>query len=303
MEPLKLCGYSERGMINALCYEMCYSPDSLRLVREFLNLFTFPFSKPDFEGVESATFVVEQSFSDFGDLDLLILLNGSKKQAVLLEAKVKTSQTNDWSIVPQWAAFCDLPKATAQTSNLFMQLYRKMRLIEKIRSDSEAVEPNDRMPRASLGQNLVVASAVEQLKPYCSQTWFVALVPENKDRAQQFFERELPKPIDAPGWDHRTMGFVTWEEVEEHMLERPEDWPHTLQNFERNKGQIYGPAVQAVEQRPPPPGSPVSWLSGSECKTGVVKNRGRLNTRVALTDSASEKVANNLLEPVNTKVV
>ena len=297
-ESLNFYGYSERGMVNALCYDIHCSPDGLRLLQEFLCLCSFPFSKPDFDNVQTATFIVEQSFSDFGDLDLLILLDGSKKQAVLLEAKVKTTQASDWSIASQWAAFCDLPRAVAKTSNLFMQLYRKMRLICRIRLPKEALEPNERIPKERMGHNPVVAAAVEQLGKYCSETWYVSLIPDSKADAQRFFELELPKPTELPGWNHGTMGFLTWGELEKHLLKRPEDWPQTLRNFEYNKGQIYGADGLRAEQSPPPPGSLVTWSVGSEKRSGVIKNRGRRNTRVVLPDGTTEKVSNQLLVAV-----
>ena len=147
MSSLEARGYSERGMINAMCYEMKYSAKGVQLLRDFLKLRTFPCSSPDFDNFQSATFIIEQSFSDFGDLDLLILLDGARKQAVLLEAKVKTYQSNYWNIHAEWAAFKQVPQDTVPTANLFIQLYRKMRLVRKLRNSGENLERDAILPR------------------------------------------------------------------------------------------------------------------------------------------------------------
>ena len=300
-ESVTISGYSERGMVNALCYEMRHSADGLRLLREFINLFSFPYSKPDFEDVQSARFIIEQSFSDFGDLDLLILLDGKIKQAVLLEAKVKTSQTNDWSIASQWAAFCEVPKAVAKTSNLFMQLYRKMRLIRKIQCSGEELPHCGRSPKTSFGQNTVVNDAIKMLRNYCLETWFVSLVPSSKSETQHFFGTEISKPItDLPHWDYNKVGYLTWEDLEKHCRNRSNDWPLTLENFDYNRGQIFGRTEVIVERRPPPPGSSVIWNSGTTEHTVVIKNRGRLRTRVFLANGDSKKVPNGELLPLSS---
>ena len=72
---VELLGF-RRGMMNALCDDMTHNPGQLSRITDFLSLFNFPGqpTQPSFSGIRAATLLVEQSFSDFGDLDLLILL-------------------------------------------------------------------------------------------------------------------------------------------------------------------------------------------------------------------------------------
>ncbi|OFV68089.1 MAG: hypothetical protein SCAL_000729 [Candidatus Syntrophoarchaeum caldarius] len=50
--------------------------------------------------------MIEQSFSDFGDADAVILVNNQgDKEAVFIEAKVKTSQKPYWSILEEFEDF------------------------------------------------------------------------------------------------------------------------------------------------------------------------------------------------------
>jgi hypothetical protein len=110
--PVTLRGYSERGMVNALCNDICREWDGnteMEVLKAFLDLCEFPLlgDKPDFSGLKEATLIVEQSFSDFGDLDLLILLDyrDGRKRAVLAEAKVATDTGNPVTIQDQWDDF------------------------------------------------------------------------------------------------------------------------------------------------------------------------------------------------------
>jgi hypothetical protein len=101
--------------------------------------------QPNFSNIKNAKLIVEQSFSDFGDLDLLILLdhnrpsgdsNSPTKQAILIEAKVSTD-TNYWqTLEDRLGEFMRLiADGEGGTSNLFVQLHRKVRLVESLNSE------------------------------------------------------------------------------------------------------------------------------------------------------------------------
>ncbi len=97
------------------CGEQADPDTRLRTLERFLSLCHFPLATPQpvFERLAHAHLLVEQSFSDFGDLDLLILLKHQKdaqEQAVLVEAKVCTD-TGSWKgIEDQWADFRSVPR-------------------------------------------------------------------------------------------------------------------------------------------------------------------------------------------------
>lgn len=290
MGPLEIRGYSERGVLNALCYEMRYSPNALKLLRDCLQLCSFPDRKPSFDDFRSAKFLIEQSFSDFGDLDLLILLDGNRKQSVLLEAKVKTYQSNSWTVQKEWTAF---KRSPVPTSNLFLQLYRKMRLLRKLQDMESTLEADAIAARWSLGKNGIVRNAAIELSQYCSEAWLVALVPDGKANVHQLFQTQLSSPPPhLPDWQTTNVGYLTWEELYAHCKSQPYDWAHTLGNFEYNGGQIFAPEASL---RPPAPGNPVTWNSPAGPKVVVVKNRGPHNTRVIISDGRTEKVPNKQL--------
>jgi hypothetical protein len=294
MNPIQVRGYSERGMVNSICYEIRYSPNGLKLLRDLLTLCTFPRSKPDFSHFRSATMLIEQSFSDFGDLDLLMLLEGDCTQAVCLEAKVKTFDANNWSLNKEWAGFTHPRTPEDRRSNLFTQLYRKMRLLKQVRNMDEEMAADSLANRWSLGKNAVVRKAAHALSANCAEAWMLALVPESKANAQRFFETHLSSP--PPGlseWEYTNFGYLTWHEFADHCESHAAEWPETLANFEYNQGQIF--ALPDAGRRPPA-GSVVTWNSPSGPQQVTVKNSHKHNTRVYLSDRTTVRVPNRELE-------
>jgi len=91
---MKIIGNSERGMINALFYEIDNVQNNTQILSDLLNTVCFPNKNiPNnihFQ-IKDATILIEQSFSDFGDSDVVLLIdNNGVKQTVFIEAKVKT---------------------------------------------------------------------------------------------------------------------------------------------------------------------------------------------------------------------
>jgi hypothetical protein len=272
---VELLGYSERGMMNALCFDMLKSQD-VNLVQEFLSWFDFPFrcpaEKPCFKDIQSAKLIVEQSFSDFGDLDLLILLEHTRskgqegrpptRQAVLIEAKVSTD-TNSWQTIEdrfnQFLSFID--GGEVSTSNLFVQLHRKVRLVESLKSGEQAYSPDLCTPRGSLGNNHVVRKAEEVLKAYIEDgtAWYGAIVPDDAG-AVATFARDTLSNDQCNGtlrqWDTSRWGFLSWQTVKGHVVNAREGrWPLTMVTFTWNAGQIF--------REPPPAGQ--AFLRGQIC--------------------------------------
>jgi len=298
MTNLEIRGYSERGMINTLFHEMKYSPNGIDLLRDFLQLCEFPgmVTKPDFDRFSGAKIRIEQSFSDFGDLDVLILVEDEPKQAIFIEAKVKTYQSRHWSIQSHWDAFTQFSPRQILTSNLFVQIYRKMRLVEKVRSSAGSLVPNIVSRRWSLGENDIVKKAAIELAPYCDQVWFVALVPGPTIGLQNFFSDvgKEPAPHNLEGWDTSRWGYLSWEDLEAHCRRNVMDWPETCASFDYNQGQIFNEGLpgNVGPNLPPPPGSAVTWLSPNGPELVAVKRRGTTNTRVVHKDGTTTRVPN-----------
>jgi len=281
---IRIDGYSERGMVNAICEDICRAGD-LHQLTKFLSWISFPFQPkniPDFSGITSARFLVEQGFSDFGDLDLLILLDhADRKQAILIEAKV-AAETGK-RIDDQWTNFLAfLQGVSKHRSSLFVQLYRKLRLIERTADLNKPFETHPFWKKQSLGEKRVVLKAAQLLAEYRENPWYVALTPDNSNAVYDFFATTLreytPNPQQLPNWDVSRMGYLTWPDLHKHFLDESDKsiWQRSLSTFDWNEHQIY-------QKHIPVPGKIIEGSLARLISTGqqvVIVVKGTLNHRV-----------------------
>lgn len=245
---IRIDGYSERGIVNAVCEDIIRA-DDLHQLTAFLSWCSFPFQKqgvPDFSGITDARILVEQGFSDFGDLDLLILLDhADRKQAVLIEAKVATDTPK--RVDDQWDDFLSfLEGVNKHTSSLFVQIYRKLRLIERVADLNRPFNPHPIWGRQSLGANRIVLKAARLLSEYRANPWYIVFVPDDSNRVSRFFSDKLDKfchdPQQLPGWDVTRMGYLTWPDLHKKVQDDPDrenKWKRSLSAFDWNEHQIY----------------------------------------------------------------
>lgn len=86
---VEIVGYSERGLLNPLFYEIRSSPSSLQLLANLLSLIYFPRVGVDFR-IRGAKILIEQSFSDFGDADAVLLIdNEGAEQSIIKVSLLK----------------------------------------------------------------------------------------------------------------------------------------------------------------------------------------------------------------------
>jgi len=236
-------------MVNAVCEDIVRSQD-LEQLKEFLSWCRFPFQQtgiPDFSDITSARFLVEQSFSHFGDLDLLILLDHKdlRKQAIMIEAKVSTKTPK--TIKNQWESFLSFLGGNTKKnrSTLFVQIYRKLSLIERLADLNKPFKRHDIWGKQSLGSNRIVLKAAKLLAEYRANPWFVAFVSDDSKRVGSFFSDDLkkykPQPQQLQFWDISRMGYLTWPDIQNHM-DKPHTqskWKRSLSTFKWNEDQIY----------------------------------------------------------------
>src|SRR5689334_2323726 len=103
---MNLLGYSERGLVNALFYECFYAGHAgPALVHELLTLVRWPLLLATHTFIDTArceTVLIEQSLSDFGDSDAILLFDSDAGRASLfLEAK----RGRRWRIAEEWKKF------------------------------------------------------------------------------------------------------------------------------------------------------------------------------------------------------
>ncbi len=247
-------GYSERGMVNSLFYEMKYREDWKNLLDEFVSLIKFPKYYQGFK-ISGGAVYIEQSFSDFGQADAVILANNLyKKQSLFIEAKVKTGSKRVWSIKDEFEGFSKgikdynylIEKGGVYYANLFRQLYYKLRMVKAAkRGGMEEIKRGVDFhqcfgkKKKKIVSNKIVLRAMEDLLNYMDESFFVMLVPDTEKNLGAFFgdiEFNLGSS-DLKEWDTGRWGYLSWEAVEK-FCERHQ-MIGTLSNFEHNRGQIY----------------------------------------------------------------
>jgi hypothetical protein len=244
---MNILGYSERGAINALLFEIAFSNDSVNILRRLIDRALFTDCDLAVHELRSATALVEQSLSDFGDADAILLLDSlQKKSVVFIEGKVKSSQSGPWRLEEQFARFQRGLTSKVDSSNLFTQLYHKVRFTHAARCEGQApLYQGVPFPACSskrlryIGANPVVLRAVERITPYIGDSYYLAIVPDNPHNIRAFVSNTLKLFTHAPLelWDVSRWGFLCWSDV--HDFCRAEGLTTASAVLEFNKGQIY----------------------------------------------------------------
>ncbi|PCH78090.1 MAG: hypothetical protein COB98_01645 [Flavobacteriaceae bacterium] len=231
---MRILGYSERGIINSLIFSI---GEDMELMNQFIGLIdlpkTFQLGTP-----KDYTVLLEQSFSRFGDADLIIIIHYKKpedKKVLFIEAKVKTLQGN-WILQTQYDKYIDQEQYEKKerykgySSNLFFQLHLKKLLIDYSTvynglKEEEGIEEPKFGDIRKIGNNKIVLDAFELLKD--SEAFYIGLIPSKEKEIEEFTKE-----------NETGLHFLAWEKVHEFCKDN-EKLEKVLGIFGYNKGQIY----------------------------------------------------------------
>jgi len=221
---MKILGYSERGIINSLIFNI---GENKELMDKFVKLISLS-TAIDFEEPIDYTILLEQSLSRFGDSDLIIIVKYDKAEdnrVIFFEGKVKTNQGN-WNINYQYEKYNSLEQYDGYTSNLFFQLYLKKLLIDNyvtIKEKGGVIEPRFGVLR-KIGENPVVLNAFDLIE--CRKAYFIGIIPTKVDDIKNFVKS-----------NKTDLHFLSWASIYDFCVQNK--LSKVLENFEYNKGQIY----------------------------------------------------------------
>ena len=221
---MKILGYSERGIINSLIFSIGEREEEL--VTKFIKLVAFPnaieIGKPD-----NYEILLEQSFSQFGDSDLVIIANYEdplKKKVLFFEGKVKTDKKN-WFLNKQYVKHMLVDRKPDSSSNLFFQLKSKELLIKFLRKNPEV----DKYGKSrNLGSNRVVLQAAKMIES-ASQYYYIGIIPSTEVQIKDFLDKEYV--------DQFPIQLLAWETIERFCVKN--NLSKVLDIFKFNEGQIY----------------------------------------------------------------
>lgn len=246
---MKILGYSERGFINALLYEIAYrEPEqSTDLIKKLFTLVKWPMDVPPTDQFDNCeTVLVEQSFADFGDADALFLF--SSNTAVFFEGKVG----RDYTLKQAWnkfiGAFLSQARQKGLTSNLFCQLYFKQRLVSALEPTSTqdmdeglSFDPPFNLVgrNRKIGDNGVVQTAVTMVQRHLRDVRYLLMVPEPwTDEVKAWWCREVAQASSSPtGWDLSHWGIISIPDIVRFCREN--GLTRTLDVATHNAGQLY----------------------------------------------------------------
>lgn len=252
---MQLYGYSERGLVNAFCYDCVRNPNGEALLAEILEETCFPLleDEPSFAGIRQATFLVEQSLSQFGDCDLIILCDpvDGRKTVVFCEFK----RGSRWTLKDEWKKFTVRVENNIRenlTSNLFCQLYFKQRFVTALADSThgsivdglEFDEPlNIRRGtgRRKIGTNQTVLDAVDIILPYAQNPFFLMVVPQQIDQHElgSFLEQTNERRTGLRSWSSNRWGHLSLSALRSFCERSQPAFDHTLSIFEFNRAQLY----------------------------------------------------------------
>jgi hypothetical protein len=238
MNKVKILGYSERGVFNSIVFYLREHPE---LMGKFLKVLGI--GLPDsFDRNIEYTLLNEQSFSDFGDSDLVIIAeNEVKEKAVIfIEGKVKTSQ-GSFSLDTNFDALEKGETFDGFSSNIFVQLYYKCLLtlvLKQNATDTSGLGIKNVFRKGKnnddrkIGGNEIVLKAAKMIKG-AEHYYFVAILP--LDITSACFQRKF-KELPLEKMPINDVRCAYWGKIEELFNDSDNVVTAT---FFYNKGQIY----------------------------------------------------------------
>jgi len=225
---MKILGYSERGIINSLIFSI---GEDKQLMREFIKLINIPEIEESEKIITDYTILLEQSFSRFGDSDLVIILeyeDPKDKKVLFIEGKVKTSQSKKWHLERQFEKFEREEKYTGSSSNLFFQLHLKKILFDNcaLKDFNNGIEEPRYKENRKIGRNEVVLQAVKFVIN-CKKAFYIGLIPASEEDIENFGRKT--------DFD---IHFLSWEKVHDFCV-KEEKLKKVIEIFKYNEGQIF----------------------------------------------------------------
>jgi len=249
---MRILTYSERGLLNSVIYSIAASSEPDHLVIEFLKLAEWADGKSRFPANEmplSVTILLEQSFSEFGTSDIVMLLDGAGSRSVVFgEAK----RGPKWTFAQEWKAFLqavqnpDTPRRV--TSNIFGQLYLRSRLVDALAEmgPEGCCAPFEpplaiiKRPGGTryLGSNRVVLSAAGMIEPFLDSAHYLMIIPSDRPEDDlDLLKKAVHHPaVKLTGWDSSTWGILPLQQVFDFC--RQEQLQHALDVIKFNEGQL-----------------------------------------------------------------
>jgi hypothetical protein len=236
-------GYSERGALAALVFDIARQPSGDSMMARLLSLADWPWGgaePPEFSSCERV--FIEQSLSDFGDPDLVTLCTSrTGPECIFWEAK-RGAQWKVQNEVRKLDRRLEGPRPRDGLS-LFEQLYLKQRFARAVAEHVDPVQVEFDPPLSfcrggrvrNLGENPVVLKALRIMRPYIeSGSRSLMVLPKdlcNDDPT--LIERVC---LTLPDFDLGKCGILSWQRI--YVFCRDNRLEHATRVLDFNEGQM-----------------------------------------------------------------
>ena len=235
---MKILGYSERGIINSLIFSI---GEDKELMTRFIGEVMFP-EQLKLGNPADYTILLEQSFSRFGDADLVIIIqyeNPEENRLLFIEGKVKTYQRKHWSLKKEFEKYSEKEqyrnkeKYNGYSSNLFFQLHLKKLMFDNCRLTNfkDGIEELKFGDNRKIGDNKIVIKALELILN-CQKAYFIGIIPTTNDEIEDLSNDSNYRS------ENLKLHFLSWKTVHD-FCKKEDKLKKVVDIFDFNDGQIY----------------------------------------------------------------
>lgn len=251
--------YGERGLVNG--FVMDISP-SINLTKKFLKEIRFcePNSPAWIDRLQRAVFLVEPSFSEFGNPDLMIICDCTQERhVVFIEAKVVKYEDSAISLIK--ADKKDIPGINSRINSQLTLKYRLSLALKNRKGKEEPIEESEKdwLPYSNLitetsckPRRLLKKDNLRLCDDFLTGTtdfWFVALTADSETYRPFKDEKLRPLTKDSGGAD-------IWDQVKDHFglvtISQLDTMLFPNGNYSQAR-EYYPPPGKPMDKQPPVP--------------------------------------------------
>jgi len=245
---MNVLGHGERGVVASLFHEVAARADANSLLEQLQGRAKFPFVDVRPIRVFRAEILLDVNFGKLGQSDAVLLIDtGRHRVSVFVQVKVPSGGKGGWTMADEFEKFRAGPGAVGYVTNLFSELYAKVRMVAALRGGGVAeLQQGLAFPPSASGKTVrkvgthpVTERAVERLAEHLHEAYFVAVVPEEAEQAVAFCDETLAdaRPEGFEGWSVKHFGILGWRDVEAFCKANRLDRTRNALFF--NRGQLY----------------------------------------------------------------
>ena len=245
---MTVLGFGVSGVVSSVFNDIHCRPNSCSLIERLQSSARFPYiQRPPFR-VFSYEVILDVHFGKLGTSEAVLLIDtGRSRISVFIQAKVSGAGRYQWDIHEELDRFLEGPGSPGFVTNLFSELYGKLRLVDGLRTVGiEGLGKGIEYPPSAsgkttrkIGSNLASIRALQRISRFTDAAFFISILPISHDEGLEFFTDRFSqiKPDGFMGWNTKNYGFMTWKDVENFCSNCGLD--NSRNNFYFNRDQIY----------------------------------------------------------------